>query len=101
MLGVDLMGPFPRSTNDNTYLLVFVDFYSRWIEMFPLRKATAEVVDQLLIKEILTRWGLPTYILSDQGPQCVSAIYEEICKKWNVIPRKLLHYTHKQICRKE
>lgn len=44
MLGVDLMGPFPRSSSGNVHLLVFVDYLSRWFELFPLRKATAEVV---------------------------------------------------------
>lgn len=57
MIGVDLMGPFPRSSHGNLYLLVFVDYYTRWVEMFPLRKATAESVSQILIREMLTRWG--------------------------------------------
>lgn len=35
MLGVDIMGPFPRSSSGNLYLLVFVDYYSRWVELFP------------------------------------------------------------------
>ncbi len=34
MLGVDLMGPFPKSSLLNSYLLVFVDYYSKWVEFF-------------------------------------------------------------------
>lgn len=66
MVGVDLMGSFPRSSKRNLYLLVFVDYYSRWFELFPLRKATAESVSKILIQEILTRRGVPNYILSDR-----------------------------------
>lgn len=51
------MGPFPKSSQLNCYLLTFVDYYSKWVEIFPLRKATAETVSKLMVKEIITRWG--------------------------------------------
>ena len=84
MVGVDLMGPFPRSLKRNLYLLVFVDYYSRLVELFPLRKATAESVTKVLIQDILTRWGVPDYLLSDQGPQFIANVFEETCKEWNL-----------------
>lgn len=42
MIGVDVMGPFPRNINQNVYLLVCVDYFSQWVELFLLRKATAD-----------------------------------------------------------
>lgn len=92
MLGVDIMGPFPRSSAGNNYLLVFVDYYSRWVELFPLRRATAETVSQVLIRDILTRWGVPDYILSDRGSQFISLVFEETCKKWNLKQKKTTPY---------
>lgn len=44
VLGVDLMGPFPRSSFGNVFLIVCVDYYSRWLEIFSLCKATAETL---------------------------------------------------------
>ncbi|KAL0150578.1 hypothetical protein M9458_054171 [Cirrhinus mrigala] len=58
MLDVDIMGPLPRSTQQNEYLLVFIDYYFRWVEFFPLRNANAQSIALLLRKEILTRWGV-------------------------------------------
>lgn len=84
MLGVDLMGPFPKSSKQNVYLLVFVDYYSRWVELFPLRTATAEAISHVLVKDILTRWGTPDFILSDCGTQFVSSVFQTVCKTWNV-----------------
>uniref|UniRef100_A0A667Z6P1 Integrase catalytic domain-containing protein n=1 Tax=Myripristis murdjan TaxID=586833 RepID=A0A667Z6P1_9TELE len=84
MVGVDLMGPFPRSSNRNIYLLVFVDYFSRWVELFPLRKATAQSVTKILVQDILTRWGVPDYLLSDQGPQFVASLFEQTCREWNL-----------------
>ncbi len=92
MLGVDIMGPFPRSSNRNVYLLVFVDYYTRWVELFPLRQATAETIVRVMTKDIFTRWGVPDYILSNQGSQFVSALFEETCKKWNVFPKRTTTY---------
>ncbi|XP_058872855.1 uncharacterized protein LOC131723245 [Acipenser ruthenus] len=39
MLGLDLMGPFPKSKKGNVYLLVVVDYYTKWVEMFPLKNS--------------------------------------------------------------
>lgn len=37
-LGIDLMGPLPLSKKRNTVLLVIVDYYTKWVELFPLKK---------------------------------------------------------------
>ncbi|KAL2091743.1 hypothetical protein ACEWY4_011541 [Coilia grayii] len=87
MLGVDIMGPLPRSSRMNEYLLVFVDYYSRWVELFPLRQATGETISKILVNEVLTRWGTPQYLLSDQGSQFVSTVMREIFKGWSIHQR--------------
>lgn len=47
MLGVDLMGPFPRSSRLNEHLLVVVDYCSKWVEMFPLRSSKAHILSSI------------------------------------------------------
>ncbi len=59
MLGVDLMGPFPKSGKQNEHLLVVVDYCSKWVELFPLRTAKAPQIARILVEEIFTRWGTP------------------------------------------
>lgn len=86
------MDPLPRSSNGNVHLVIFVDYYTRWVEIFPLHKATAETVSRILVREILTRWGVPNFILSDQGSQFVSAVFEETCRRWNVQRKKTSPY---------
>ncbi|KAL1268670.1 hypothetical protein QQF64_034033 [Cirrhinus molitorella] len=54
MIGVDLMGPFPRSAKQNEHL-VTVDYCSKWVELFPLRKAKAPQITRILVEEIFTR----------------------------------------------
>lgn len=71
---------------------MFVDCYSCWVELFPLRCATAETVSLVPNREILTWWGVPDHILSDQGSQFVSSVFGESCKKWNLNQRKTTPY---------
>lgn len=92
MLGIDLMGPLPRSSERNEYLLVVVDYFTRWVEFTPLRTATAKTIARFLRKDIFTRWGIPDYIFSDRGPQFVSSIFQELCNQWTVIPKLTIAY---------
>nr|XP_055053112.1 uncharacterized protein LOC129438391 [Misgurnus anguillicaudatus]XP_055053113.1 uncharacterized protein LOC129438391 [Misgurnus anguillicaudatus] len=92
MLGVDIMGPLPKSTNQNEYLLVFIDYYTRWVELFPMRKATALNIANIFRKEILTRWGVPDFLISDRGVQFIASVFKELCENWSVTPRLTTAY---------
>ncbi len=92
MLGIDLMGPFPRSTKQNEHLLVIVDYCSKWVELFPLRAARAPQIARILIEEIFTRWGTPAYLVSDRGAQFTSNLISLVCKQWGVIQKLTTAY---------
>ena len=79
-IGIDLMGPFPMTQKQKQFLLVVVDYFTRWIEVFPLRTTTADVIANVVINEVFCRYGLPTHILSDNGPQFISELFGETCK---------------------
>lgn len=92
MMGVDLMGPFPRSKKSNSYLLVIVDYFSKWVELFPLRDGTAPRIVRILREEIFTRWGVPQYLVSDRGPQFTSTLLKGLCKSWGVVQKLTTSY---------
>jgi len=65
---VDLVGPLPRSTNEHTWLLVMQNRFTKWVELSPLRRATAPAVkQQKLTEQIIYRHGCPRVIISDIG----------------------------------
>lgn len=66
-LGMDLMGPFPHSKKGNAFLLVLVDYFTKWVEMFPLKDAKAHHIVTILKDEIFTRFGVPCELVSDRG----------------------------------
>lgn len=59
------------SSAGRSYLLVFVDKFSKWVELVPLRNATSSAVIAALKERIIYRFGCPSIIISDNGPQFI------------------------------
>ena len=62
--GIDFMGPFPISSNCS-YILVAVDYVSKWVEAMACHSNDAKTVVKFLQKHILTRLGTPRTLCSD------------------------------------
>lgn len=78
IIAIDLFGPLPKTETGHTIILIIEDVTSRWVELFPLEDATAEACGTILLNEIFLRFGLPRKIISDNGPQFVSAIMQTL-----------------------
>lgn len=92
MLGIDLMGPFPRSKKANLYLLVVVDYYTKRVEMLPLRDNKTPRLVKILREEIFTRWGVQQYLVSDRSAQFTSTLLADFCKTWGVVQKLTTSY---------
>ncbi|KAK7895604.1 hypothetical protein WMY93_020929 [Mugilogobius chulae] len=92
MIGVDFMGPFPLSKDRNSVLMVVVDYWSRWVELFALKDAKTPKVCKILKNEIFTRWGVPKFMLSDRGPQFTSHLLSQLCEAWGVTQKLTTAY---------
>jgi len=80
MLGIDIM-TLPRSPERHEYLLVVVNYYTRWVVFFsPLHAATVPAMGRFLKKDIFTRWGIPDFIFSDRGSQFVYSVSRTLWK---------------------
>ena len=78
-VGVDVI-KFPRSTKGNQYAVVFMDYLTKWPEVFAVPDQTAATIARLLVEEIVSRHGVPTEILSDRGKAFLSSLMKEIVK---------------------
>ncbi|XP_075504607.1 uncharacterized protein LOC142542043 [Primulina tabacum] len=67
--GMDIVGPFPVARAQKKFLLVDVDYFSKWVEAEPLAKITEQEVLKFLWKNIVCRFGVPRRIISDNGRQ--------------------------------
>ena len=77
---VDIVGPFPISNSGNRYGLVVTDCFTKYVEIYPMPNQEAVTVSQILTKEFFSRYGVPTYLHTDQGTQFESVIFQETCR---------------------
>ena len=82
-VAMDIVGPLPRSRAGNRYILVFCDYGTRYPEAVPLRNIDAEHVAEELVK-LFSRVGIPSEILTDQGPNFMSKLLAEVYRLLSV-----------------
>nr|WHP37833.1 pol protein [Gammaretrovirus sp.] len=68
----------------NRYLLVFIDTFSGWVEAFPTRTETANVVAKKILEEIFPRFGIPKVIGSDNGPAFVAQVSQGLATQLGI-----------------
>ena len=89
-IAMDIVGPQPNTLRNNRYLLVVIDYYTRWPETFALENQDAHSVAIRLISDIISRYGAPYIIHSDQGTNFESKLIAELCKLYEI--KKTRHY---------
>ncbi|GJT69865.1 reverse transcriptase domain-containing protein [Tanacetum coccineum] len=78
--GIDFMGPFP-SSHGNKYILVAVDYLSKWVEAKALPTNDARVVVKFL-KSLFARFGTPRAIISDRGTHFCNDQFAKVMSKY-------------------
>jgi transposase InsO family protein len=78
-LNIDTINGLPPDEFGNRSLIVIKDCFSRWIEIFPTPNETASVAASALLQHV-GRYGCPSQILSDNGPQYVNELIKEFTK---------------------
>ena len=76
-IGVDVI-QFPQTYDGNKYAVVFMDYLTKWPEVYPTPDQTAETIAKLLIEKIICRHGVPAKILSDRGANFLSELLQNI-----------------------
>nr|GEW18526.1 reverse transcriptase domain-containing protein [Tanacetum cinerariifolium] len=92
--GIDFMGPFP-SSKGNKYILVVVDYFSKWVEAKALPTNDARVVVKFL-KSLFARFGTPRAIISDRGTHFCNDQFAKVMLKYGFTHRLSTAY-HPQI----
>ena len=77
---IDILGEISRTPRGNRYLLVMTYRYSKLTRTVPLRKSTAETVDQTFITHLVFVYGAPLQHFSDNRSQFTSRFFLAVCK---------------------
>ena len=81
--GLDFMGPFV-SSHGMKYILVAVDYVSKWVESITLPNNEGKSVIAFLKKNIFSRFGTPREIISDGGSHFCNRLFKELLEKHGV-----------------
>ena len=73
------MGPFPKAVRNKRYLLVGIDYFTKWIEAKPLANIRDVDAKRFVWKNIVTRFGVPHALISNNGLQFDSKIFRSYC----------------------
>ncbi|KAL2251529.1 UNVERIFIED_CONTAM: Retrovirus-related Pol polyprotein from transposon [Sesamum indicum] len=78
--GMDLVGPFPQAAGQRKFLIVAVDYFTKWVEAELLAKISKKEVIKFLWKNIICRFGIPRSIISDNETQFSGNKLKDWCK---------------------
>ena len=78
-----MVGPFKRSPNKNTHLLVAVDKFTKWVEVEPVNKCDAATTLKFL-KKIIFRFGYPHSIITDNGIKLSEGVMQQFCQREHI-----------------
>ena len=70
-VAVDIFGPLPLSKQNNKYVLVVTDLFTKWTEAYALPNQEAETVCKAFVNNLVSRFGVPPHLHSDRGMQKV------------------------------
>ncbi|XP_019090108.1 PREDICTED: uncharacterized protein LOC104738230 [Camelina sativa] len=81
--GIDFMGPFPPSYG-NLYILVAVDYVSKWVEAVASPTNDSKVVLKMFKHIIFPRFGVPRVVISDGGTHFINKLFANLLRKHGV-----------------
>ena len=81
--GIDFMGPFPPSFG-NQYILLVVDYVSKWVEAITCPRNDANIVVEFIQGNILSRFGAPRTIISDEGSHFENNLFAKLMSRYGI-----------------
>jgi hypothetical protein len=84
ILGIDVVGPLTRTVRNNRYILILTDYFTRWVEAYPIPKQDAKTIATIFLNEIICRHGAPEKVITDRGKAFMSEIIREIEDQMNI-----------------
>jgi len=90
MVSADLMGPLPRGQGGCKYILAILDLFSKYIKLYPLKRATTDTIIKRIVGEYIPTVGIFKKILTDNGTQFTSHKWSRVMAGLNI---KSVHTT--------
>lgn len=91
-IGMDLLGPFPKSHDGNRWIVVATDYMTRYCEIKALPRGTASEIAHFFMKNIVLRHGAPAVVITDRGTAFTAQMMEDVLQLSGTAHRKTTAY---------
>ena len=78
-IAMDILDVCDPTPDGHRYILVIADYFSKWTEAFPMKNKCVDTVADLLVDNIILRYGMPLGIHSDQGREFENGLMKLLC----------------------
>ena len=81
---IDIIGPFPLAVQQMKYLLVAIEYFTKWIEAGPVAQITTHKISHFVWKNVVCRFGIPECLVSDNGTQFGRQQLGKLCTELSI-----------------
>jgi transposase InsO family protein len=91
---VDFVGPInpPSRRSGARYIITVMEYLTRWVEATPVKDCNAETATRLLFEQVVTIFGCPRVLMSDQGTHFINSIIHAMNKEFEIHHQKSTPY---------
>lgn len=83
-IAVDFLGSLLRTRMGSQYFIIITDFYTKLTRAIHISKAWTLYVEIILFDKLLVPYGIPSFLSTENGPQFVGKLFENLCLDLNV-----------------
>ena len=83
-IAIDILDTRKVTNKGNQYILVIYDYFTKWMDAFALKRHTAQIVAEVIVKRFVLYHGIPTRIHSDQGREFESELFSHLLKMLDI-----------------
>ena len=92
VVAADIVGPLLRSKSRNQYMHVFVDMFTKWVEIIPVKNKLAKTIEDEFHRKIIAKWGTPRILFTDNGKEFVNRIMVKLRQNFGIRHSKTPRY---------
>ncbi|XP_060190626.1 uncharacterized protein LOC132619877 [Lycium barbarum] len=95
---MDIIGPIePAASNGHRFILVAIDYFTKWVETMSHNSVTKEVVVDFVRSNIICRLGIPESVITDNGENLNSHLVKGICEQFLITHQNSTAYLPQMI----
>ena len=91
---IDFIGPFPipAKRTGARYIIIAVEYVTKWVETKPLDTCSSEIAAKFIYENIITRFGCPLTLISDQGKHFINKTIKTLTDQFHIDHRRCTTY---------